>query len=285
MSWTTVELFELQENIAPLIQHLQAERIAHRVIELQGQQALQVPNVDVISSVKSIVVAWRAGVAPSNYIEHTVGPSQRAFFQQGLFEAFRTPITLLLVVFSVLGFAIIEVNWLSELPRWFTFYTLIDRPMEGIYRGEYWRLVTPAFLHFGIFHIVFNALWIWDLGRRVEWVLGIKMYALFFLVSSIASNVTQHFWQTDVVQFGGMSGVVYALVGYIAVCQKLNPHRAFNIPSGIIIFMLGWLVFCLTGIVDRFMSGGVANGAHVGGLLAGVIMAIVSTFASKAANK
>lgn len=281
MSWITVELFELQENIAPLIQHLQAERIVHRVIELQGRQALQVPSVDLISSVKSMTVAWRTGVASPSYVGRTAEFVQKTSFQQGLFEAFRTPVTLLLIVFSVLGFAIIEVNWLSGFPRWFTFYT----SMDGIYSGEYWRLVTPAFLHFGIFHIVFNALWIWDLGRRVEWVLGVKMYTLFFFTSSIVSNVTQHFWQADAVQFGGMSGVVYALVGYIAVCQKLNPHRAFNIPFGIIIFMLGWLVLCLTGIVDRFMSGGIANGAHVGGLLAGVIMAFVGAAVRKVAHK
>lgn len=139
-------------------------------------------------------------------------------------------------------------------------------------RGEFWRLLTPAFLHFGTFHILFNGLWLWELGRRLELVMGPGRYLMFVVVTAVAANIAQFVGGPSV--FGGMSGVVYALIGYIWMRQRLNPHPVLAVPPGIIGFMLVWLVICLTGIVDRFIAGSVANGAHVGGLLAGMAWGI-----------
>lgn len=281
MHWVNVELFPLNENLSRLIQILQAQGLVYRVVELNGQQALQVSNAEAVAPMQALVAKWRAGAMPP---ETRSNESMHAYRQAATLSPWRTPVTLLLVALSVCGFAMLEFNFLHFLEPYFTFYTLVNNPMAGINSGEYWRLLTPVFIHFGIFHIVFNALWLWDLGRRIELSLGAPRYLLFFVVAAVMSNLIQHFWQIhleqvqQVAQFGGMSGVVYAMVGYIAVCQKLNPQPVFNVPMGIILFMLGWLVLCLTGIVDYFMSGGIANGAHVGGLLAGVLMALFKIY-------
>jgi GlpG protein len=144
----------------------------------------------------------------------------------------------------------------------------LEPPGAAFARGEYWRLLTPAFLHFGIFHIVFNALWIWEFGRRIEALVGPGNFLVIFLATAIGANVGQYLWQPDSL-FGGLSGVVYGLLGYIWVRHRLAPHSLLRLTPGIAPLMLAWLLLCLVGVVDWFIQGGVANGAHVTGLLIG----------------
>ena len=69
-----------------------------------------------------------------------------------------------------------------------------------------------------------------------------------------------------------MSGVLYALLGYLWIRHWLAPQPALALPRGIIVFMLVWLLLCLSGIVDLFMRGSIANAAHVSGLLVGMAL-------------
>lgn len=144
----------------------------------------------------------------------------------------------------------------------------LEPPGSAFARGEYWRLLTPAFLHFGIFHIVFNALWIWEFGRRMEALVGHGNFLLIFLATAIGANVGQYLWHPDSL-FGGLSGAVYGLLGYIWIRHRLAPHPLLRLTPGIVPLMLAWLALCLVGVVDWFIQGGVANGAHVTGLLIG----------------
>lgn len=141
---------------------------------------------------------------------------------------------------------------------------LPGRPLfADILGGEVWRLVTPMFLHLSFLHILFNMMWLWDLGRLVETVKG-SLYLLgFVLATGIASNVAQYAIQGP--GFGGMSGVVYALLGYVWMQGKFNPRFGFEIHKSTVIMMLGWYVLCWTGL-----AGPIANWAHTAGLLLGV---------------
>ena len=58
-------------------------------------------------------------------------------------------------------------------------------------QGQYWRLISPAFLHFGWLHIAFNSLWMWELGGRVERVMGHFNMLGLFLVIALVSNASQ----------------------------------------------------------------------------------------------
>ena len=86
------------------------------------------------------------------------------------------------------------------------------------------------------------------------------------LFSAIFSNVTEYFWAGA--RFGGMSGVVYALFGYVWIKGKLQPHLGIGAGSQTVGVMLVWLVVCMTGAV-----GPIANAAHVAGLAAGMLVA------------
>ena len=146
---------------------------------------------------------------------------------------------------------------------------------------QYWRFITPVFLHFGIFHLAFNGLWIWELGRRIETGIGSLHLLGIILVSAVASNFGQYLWAGPSL-FGGMSGVLYALLGYLWIRNLIAPNPILSLPKGIIGFMLAWLVFCMTGLVNLVMSGNIANAAHASGLLVGMLVGAVFGVSEKA---
>jgi GlpG protein len=180
---------------------------------------------------------------------------------------------------SALGALLVALDSSRNFVSWFSFQDTTDYAFlpfsDSLKAGEVWRIITPVFLHFGFLHVLFNSLWIWDLGRRVELLLGKKNYVLFFIITAAVSNVAQYRWAADTL-FGGMSGVVYALVGFIIVSQRLSPNKLTAVPASVLGFMLFWLALCMSGVVDYFIGGGVANAAHVGGLLAGAAYAAIT---------
>lgn len=144
----------------------------------------------------------------------------------------------------------------------------------GLAEGQYWRLVTPIFLHFGLMHLAFNCLWLALLGARLERLYGSLHLLLLVLVTGAVSNLIQYSWQGSG-NFGGMSGVVYALLGYIWVKGQFDRQHLLQLPPGILGFMLVWLLVGMTGILELVLGVGVANGAHVGGLLIGMLLGLV----------
>lgn len=133
-------------------------------------------------------------------------------------------------------------------------------------QGEWWRLLTPAFLHFGAMHIIFNLLWWWELGSLVEKAQSSWRLLALTVVIILVSNGAQYL--SAGAAFGGLSGVVYGLLGYLWLYPFADPNANFRLRPAIVIFMLAWLALCYTGIFDA-VFGGIANAAHLGGLLAG----------------
>lgn len=194
----------------------------------------------------------------------------------------RTPLALLVVALGAVGALV--VDWWPQAVHWFTLqdFHAIDGGRAGFEsfatmqeEGQYWRLLTPVFLHFGLLHIVFNGLWVWEFGRRIELQSGSLGFLLLFVVVAVGSNVGQYLWSGPTL-FGGLSGVVYGLLGYIWLRGLLAPDPLLWMPRSIIVFMLVWLVLCLVGVIDLFLDGGVANGAHVAGLTIGAALGILA---------
>lgn len=276
MNWIVVKHLPLDLDLSHLAQFLNSRGLVYRFSEHQGQQVVSVQDPQMVEPLGQLIDEYLQGNVTLPQ-EESVQPLQGPV---GI-SVWATPITLALIILSAAGALLIQMEY-EQIWAMLTFQVFDPRygflPLsETFASGQIWRLLAPAFLHFGFFHFLFNSLWMWDFGRRLEIVLGKAHYLCFFLVTAISANFAQYLW-IDSIPFGGMSGVVYALVGFIWVRQKLSPHPLFAIPRGIIAFMLMWLVICMAGVVDYFIDGSIANAAHVGGLVAGMVWGGVSGF-------
>ncbi|WP_312748591.1 rhomboid family intramembrane serine protease GlpG [Atlantibacter hermannii] len=134
---------------------------------------------------------------------------------------------------------------------------------------EFWRYFTHALLHFSVMHIAFNLLWWWYLGGPVEKRLGSGKLIVLTAIAALLSGFVQH--KFSGAWFGGLSGVVYALMGYVWLRGERDPESGIVMPRGLMVFALLWLV---AGWFDLFGMS-IANAAHVTGLLVGLAMAFV----------
>lgn len=137
---------------------------------------------------------------------------------------------------------------------------------------EYWRLLTPVFLHFGAVHIIFNLIWWWDLAGLIERTQSKMQLLGVFLATALLSNFAQSLGSGN--GFGGLSGVVYGLLGYIWLYPLVNPRVGFRVRPAIVMFMVGWLLVGYSGLLDN-VFGKMANAAHLYGLLTGVFLGVV----------
>ena len=144
-------------------------------------------------------------------------------------------------------------------------------PFSSILRGEFWRLVTPALLHGSTLHLAMTMMGLFALGGAIERLQGRLVIAVLLLVTAVAGTVVQALWPAwngGGPNAIGASGAVYGLLGYIWVRPYYDPDFAILIPpSALVLAML----FLLLGVAS--VISGIANGAHVGGLAAGMVMA------------
>lgn len=156
-------------------------------------------------------------------------------------------------------------------------YFLISNYPVGLFEvraGQIYRLLTPIFLHFMVIHILFNLMWLWDLGGAIErrWSGG---YLLALVAGTgIASNLAQYAYSGPL--FGGLSGVVYGLLGFTWLRGHFDPACGLAVPRAVVSFMLVWLALCFTGLL-----GPVANAAHLTGLIAGALWGWLSALLAR----
>ena len=186
------------------------------------------------------------------------GALLKGFWQRsGVVTKSLTAISILVTLLTVFG-----EN--TTLTRWLTIADPVtwQGSLNEIYSGQIWRLITPIFLHFMVLHILFNMMWLWDLGGAIEHNQS-AMFLLFFVLSiGMLSNIIQYLSHGPA--FGGMSGVVYGLLGYIWMRSR-KPQSGYRLHSTIVVFMLVWLGLGFTGIL-----GPIANAAHLSGLILGI---------------
>ena len=157
-----------------------------------------------------------------------------------------------------------------------------DRRLVEVREGEVWRLVTPIFIHFSIFHILFNCMMAYQLGGAIEMNRGSMRLALLVLVTAIPSNLAQFYWGGPGFSmggpgFGGLSGVVYGMFGYMWMKSLYDPQAGFYVPPNMVFILIGWFFLCMTGMV-----GPIANLAHGFGLGTGMALGVGSTFLRQA---
>lgn len=279
MSWSLALTVSQEVSLAHFSQVLKAEHIPHRISEARGEQQVWVANEPSAEHVRALYQAFLAqpdlGFAAVN-AEAVRGSrlSAASLWQQ--VRPFPVVLGVLLLTFAValwtqLGESITAIAHISFNPIVFEGRDAYFLPLATSFeQGQWWRLVTPMLLHFGWLHLAMNALWFWELGRRIELHQGSWFVLLFTLISAVLSNVAQ-FWFSGPSLFGGLSGVLYALLGFCWIHQRVYPVPAYSLPKGVVGMMLVWLVLCLSGLVSAMGLGQIANAAHVSGLVVGCV--------------
>ncbi|MCP5160175.1 MAG: rhomboid family intramembrane serine protease [Hahellaceae bacterium] len=141
---------------------------------------------------------------------------------------------------------------------------------EVLRQGEIWRLMSPGLLHFTVMHLVFNSLMFWFLGGQLEAKLGGVPLIVLVVLTSVVSNTAQYVDSGPV--FGGLSGVVYGLVGYCWLLSRWKP-RMMVFPPALMGFSLFWLVLGYTATFETLFQIKMANTAHLFGLISGLVLA------------
>lgn len=163
-------------------------------------------------------------------------------------------------------------------------------PLRSIKKGEVWRLITPALLHqrsgrMALLHVGFNMYMLYMLGPILERRLGSLQFLFLNLILALASNLAQGVLpsildQTPLAQFSnnyggvaflGYSGVIYGLFGFLWMRSKFDPTFGVMLVQSSIVILMVWFVLCWVGVI-----GNVANLAHTGGLVAGIVLGFVS---------
>ena len=142
---------------------------------------------------------------------------------------------------------------------------------------EWWRLITPTFLHLSVTHLAYNCLWIYILVSRIESLDGVPTFLLIFMISAILSNLGEYIWSQQYF-FGGLSGAVYGLLGYCFILELDNRNSRYDLPQALYLFMFIWLLIGFTGILNIFGFGNVANAAHLIGMITGFIVGLITRY-------
>lgn len=140
---------------------------------------------------------------------------------------------------------------------------ILDYGMFGaaVAAGEWWRLLTAPFLHAGLWHVGLNMFALWILGSLIEPLLGRWRFVAVYLVSALAGAVASYAFGNPGVISVGASGAVFGLLGAtIVALRKLNRDVS------------GVLVLLVINLVLGFVFPGIDWRAHLGGLLAGMLL-------------
>jgi len=146
--------------------------------------------------------------------------------------------------------------------------------------NEWWRLISPILIHFSFAHLAFNCLWIYVLGEKIERIDSKSAFVFLVLISSICSNFLQYYW-TNSSYFGGLSGVIYGLLGYCMILEMESENDRYGLPPALYIFMIVWLLLGFFEVLDMFGFGKVANFAHLGGLVSGMMFGMIYKYYKK----
>lgn len=178
-------------------------------------------------------------------------------------NARHAPFTAIILVLCSL---IYGLSWVGLFPQFY--HTLTMQPLPQLVEsGQWWRLLGPVFLHFSALHFIFNLLWWAMLGAQIERRLGFFALLMVFVVSGMVSNIAQVMVSGP--NFGGLSGVVYAVLGFVWWLGWLRPGWGLGLPRSVVGFMLIWLVI---GYADLLWVE-MANTAHLAGLICGCALA------------
>ncbi|MCH8264631.1 MAG: rhomboid family intramembrane serine protease [Proteobacteria bacterium] len=270
-------------NLLRFSQLLQRQGVPHRIIEESGQQVIWVKGEGEAALVRQALADWisnsgnlqadpdlpEAGpvsVGAALLPRHSLLPSlKRAFVA--------SPVTFSLIAGCLLV-ALLSLMGTQPGRVAVLFYPLLATDNLFALLGELTsvgtllRTLAPMFLHFGELHLIFNMLWLWYFGRQLEAIHPRWLFIALIVLTSFVSNTTQYL-SSNFNNFGGMSGVVYGLVGYTWLVHTLMPRSRLQIRGSMFAVFVAALV-----LMEILASSWIATAAHIGGLVSGLLLGL-----------
>ena len=176
----------------------------------------------------------------------------------------------LLIALNVLFFLYLEITGSSE-DAYFMYTKGAMFAPAVLEDGEYYRLLTAMFMHFGIRHIINNMLVLFVLGDNLERALGHVKYLIFYLLCGIGSNwVSMMAHTTDTMTVSaGASGAIFGVVGGLLYVVTANRGQLEDLNTRQLVIMIFFSLYL------GYTSTGVDNIAHLSGLVIGFVLAII----------
>ena len=138
-------------------------------------------------------------------------------------------------------------------------------------RGQWWRLITSMFMHFGIMHLIFNMYSLYSLGSAAEYMLGGLRYVLLYLASGLCGNLSTLLVENRTHNYtvsAGASGAIFGLMGFYLVLAILPEYRQFVSTGNIMINLV-------INLLNGFMNKQINMKAHLGGLAGGILITLI----------
>ena len=186
-------------------------------------------------------------------------------------EIRKEPLTVALILINVLVFIAVELTGTSQNAWHVLDYGAAYTPYI-VQNGEVYRLFTSMFLHFGIEHLVNNMLVLFVLGSRLEQVIGKLRFLFIYLAGGIAGNIFSLILELRNQDFSvsaGASGAVFAVMGAMIYVVIRNKGWLGDLSMRQILVMAAFSLYF------GFTSSGVDNAAHIGGMIAGFVLAVL----------
>jgi GlpG protein len=270
--------FNQQSPAHLLANYLTSQHIQAAVVQHDKEFVVVLDNHDHLDRAKIIADGFLANPTDPKYQQAAwdngknvrLAPTGNGFSVGNIIaDAVKAPFTSVVFILCVAVYLLSLFGLFAPIAQ-----HLLMQPFSILSQNhEWWRLLGPAFIHFSALHIIFNLLWWGMLGAKIERILGMSMLLIVFLVSATISNAAQALFsdpvQGNLFLFGGLSGVVYAVMGFVWWLGWLRPSWGLSLPNSIVGFMLVWLVLGYADILWVNM----ANAAHTAGLISGCLLA------------
>lgn len=183
----------------------------------------------------------------------------------------KAPCTVLLAVVNVIVFLVLSFQGMTEDGRFMLQHGAMYVPYL-IKNGEYYRLFTSMFLHFGYDHLFNNMVVLVAMGWNLELEIGKIKFLIVYFVSGLAGNILSAWGDIltgSMAVSAGASGAIFGIIGALLYVAIRNRGRIGEISGKGLVFMV------VLTLYYGFTSGGVDNMAHIGGLAAGFLMGVL----------
>lgn len=179
--------------------------------------------------------------------------------------------TILLVIANVIVFFFLTAQGMTEDPEFMLYHGAMYVPYIAE-NGEFYRLISSMFLHFGFEHLMNNMIVLVVIGSNLEHELGKIKYLIIYFASGLGGNILSAVWDIYAGEYAvsaGASGAIFGLIGALLYVALRNRGRVGTINGRGIVFMI------VVSLYYGFTSGGVDNMAHIGGVVSGFLLAVL----------